>query len=417
MTAAEWRATQVRLLSRNVLPPVTECDYDIGPGAGFPNGAFAGEIPWLVGGNELDQLPEVPADGFFDFGIDVAAPLDPLASPELAALANAGIDIITAGEERIRIFGTAADDPEYQDCMEGRVLIANGFIENEECPAELVLIPAGDGIIAPPGFADAPFGLANIYLERPSNSYNVVIDDADILALPLVPEFDEDFVTLLEAALAPFALNPAEPFTSAAFDLFLIAAAAGLGPDSTPAEEVAAANLAALVAITGLTGDAFITFVLEALPFLDLGLEPGQRVLFINEIFLGDAPVTTATSVATYDPLAAVPLATGIGSQLYAELGIDTFDYLLKIINTSTADVAIIFNNGDPGFLISGRPAAELLTADYAFYSNANPGGAGFFLVESGGAGFFEMRVEDGEAHIMTHNVQYTQYIEPELVV
>lgn len=403
----------MRLHSRQNLPPIENCDFDLGPGTGFgPD--FAGEIPWLVGGNDADQLPTVPEDGFFDFGINAVAPVDPLAEPELAALANAGIDIITAGEERIRIFGTATDDPEYQEAMEGRVVIANGFIETEDVPAELVVIPAPATGPIPTG---VPGGaIANLYLERPSNVYNVFIGDEEAAALVFIPpEFPIDE---LAAALVEFGGAPdTAPFTVEAFDE-LVALAEGGDADAEAAllEIVTIAS-----ADAGITPVTFPAFVRLILPFLAAGIVPGTagvRVLVLANIFLGDAPEPgVAVLGPTFDPDAATggvqPNAAGFGSQLYEELGIDSFEYLLKVINGGATDVALFF--GVPDDIEIGGLGADALEADDSdIYSNANVGGAGFFLIPAGGAGFFEMRVDDGIAHIMLSNVQYSNYVEPE---
>lgn len=396
LTPAQWRSSRVKRHNRSVLPPVTECDYDIGPGTTLPDGS----TPWLVGGNESTQLPSVPTDGYFEFGVDTTTPSDPLANPQQAAIAAAGIDVLTAGDERIRILGDASNDPDYQDVMQGRVLIANGFIENEEVPAELVLIPPGSGSTLP----GTPLTIGNVFLERPANAYNLLIDTADAANLYLVPVVTDGFVDALEAALLPYA-GPNGIFTVTAFEGLLAAAEA----DPLSPAGVAVAALIVDVVASGVPATDFEAFVLSQLPLYALGIVPGQRVLFINNIFLGDAPAVGPTSIPTYNPDApnATPVPTGFGTQLYTTLGITTFDYLLKIINTSTDDLAVIFNTGDSTFIIAGTPASDLLATGEAIYSNS-----GFFNVSSGGAGFFSMRVESNVVHIMLSNVEYNQYVE-----
>lgn len=408
MTAAEWRAAQTRLRCKNSLPLVTACDYDIGPA----NGLNGGEIAWLVGGNDSSELPECPSDGFFNLGVDVPLPADDEtgADAELRReLANCGIDIITAGDERIRIFGTATDDPDYQECMEGRVIIANGFIENEECPAELVVIPTGTLTADDDGM---PLAIADLYLERPANAYNVIIDDAIAGGLFVMPLVTEEFFEELELALAPFADPTTGPFTEEALIGFLLAA---LDDPEGPAG-IALEGFVEDLEEAGIT-TPFALFVTRLLPLLAIGVEPGQRVLLINNIFLGDAPATPYTSLATYNPNGAnaLPVPTGLGTQLYNEMGIGTFDYLLKVINTSGSEIALIFNTGVDGIDVVDIPLDDLLATNMAIYSNFNFNASAPLIIEAGGAAFIKMRVEDSRTHIMLYNVKYTEYTEPEL--
>ena len=416
MTASEYRVSQVRTLCRQNLPPITDCDFDIGPGAGFgPD--FAGEIPWLVGGNDDTQLPEVPEDGFFDLGIDVPLPLDPIAEPELAALANAGIDFITTGEERIRIFGAATDEePEYQECMEGRVIIANGFIETEDCPAEIVIIPAT--VPGAPGAPAALGAIADLYLERPSNAYNLLIEAGDLGSLLFIPAGFP--VTLFADDLVEFGgpdVNPEDPFTIEAYTAFFTAATEDPNSDAG----IALAELIAATAAAGVPISSVLVFLPTILPFLSAGVVPGDAgvaILLLANIFLGDAPLVNPTSVATFNPngVNVQPNPLGIGSQLYEAMGLDSFNYLLNLINESGVDIAL-FVGLPAGVPIGGVAPDDLEAENSDIYSNANAGGAGFFLIPAGGAGFFEMRVDGGIAHVMLSNVEYDNYVEPETTV
>ena len=54
MTPTQYRVSQIRAHCRQNLPPVTDCDFDIGPALSGTN--FTGETPWLVGGNEITQI-------------------------------------------------------------------------------------------------------------------------------------------------------------------------------------------------------------------------------------------------------------------------------------------------------------------------------------------------------------------------
>lgn len=391
---------------------MTDCDFDIGPALSGTN--FTGETPWLVGGNEITQLPSTPVDGFFQLGIDV--PLPPVDDTSVAAeqqreIACAGINFITSGEERIRTYGEACDDPDYQEFMRGKTLITNGFIETEEVPAELVIIPAppiGTGTAAVSGGS-----VSNLYLERPSNVYSITLTETDVASLLLIPTgFPVD---LLGEDLVLFGGADVDaPYTEEAFNLFLEAAALDpLGPAG-----IALDTLRAEAALSGISIAQFDAYVRVILPYLQAGVVPGEsgvRVFVISNIFLGDAPTPSVPVLsASYNPdgVLVQPNPSGYGSQIYQELGINSFEYLLKILNATETDIALFF--GTPSDTLIGGLTADQLDADNSdIYSNANVGGAGFFLIPTSGAGFFDMRVNEGVTHTMLSNVEYTDYVEP----
>lgn len=410
MTAVEFRAFQQRIVARQVLPPVEMCDYDIGPGTGLgPD--FAGEIAWLVGGNDENQLPEVPESGFFDFGIDVPFPVDPLADPDSAALASAGIDFITAGEIRVRINGAVPEEEaQYVPSMTGRAFISNGFLETEDVPVELSIIPAA---VPGVGVPTALGALTVAYLERPSNVYNLLLTPGEITSLLFIgPTFPID--ALADALIEFGGADIDDPFTIDALNALILAAQS----DPTGPAGVAFAEILGAVAFSGVPTSNVIVFLNTVIPFLALGIVPGDvgvAIILLSNIFLGDAPLIPPTSVATFDPAAAnvQPLPTGAGTQLYTELGIDSFEYLLKVINESGVDLALFVGLPDD-ITVGGIPPADLVADNSDIYSNANVGGAGFFLIPADGAGFFNMRVDDGIAHIMLSNVQYDNYTEPD---
>jgi len=412
MNASQYRASQVRTLCRQNLPPIESCDFDIDPGTGL-GPEFTGEIPWLVGGNDNTQLPTVPENGFFNLGIDVSLPTDPLAEPELAALANAGIDFVTAGDERIRIFGSATDeDPEYQAGMEGRVIIANGFIETEDIPAELVFIPAS--VQSGPGSSTALGGIVDLYLERPSNAYNLLIDAGDAATLLFIPSAFP--ITTFTDDLIEFGgpnVDPENPFTIEAYNTFLNAAT------EDPLSDAGISFTSLVIATTnaGVPSSSVLLFLPTVIPYLAAGVVPGDLgvvIALLANIFLGDAPLINPTSVVTFNPdgVNVQPNPLGTGSQLYEAMGIDSFEYLLKVINETGVDIAL-FVGLPPGVSIGGVPPENLEAENSDIYSNANAGGAGFFLLTAGGAGFFEMRVDGGIAHVMLSNVEYDNYTEP----
>lgn len=326
---------------RDCLPPVGSTDYDIGcpcPENLTPAPPGVDGLAWLVGGNYSDQLtPDIPPDGGYDLGINVS-------DPELPA-SSAKLHIITSGTNRIEIFGNAADEPdEYRPGMEGRVVIANGFIENRDIPAVFAPLlppstppspPSSDGDVLPP--------MADVYLERPSNAYNLVVP--------------EDFGTLITT-------------------------------DDNAAVSAIFNNAYTLAAET-------------------------VRIVFINNIFLGEKPYAVDITYDTnYNPDQVAPTDnTSFG------LGIHTFDYLLKIFNPSDATpIAVMFNIGEaaPISPTGGGPSIPNDSRITPIYSTVGMGTSTLsYIIPVGGAGFFNMRVEEGKTHIMLDNVVYPDYMEP----
>lgn len=308
---------------RGVLPRVVPSDYDLPLDIETANieggGIFAGTIPWLVGGNAGTQLPTLPASGFYELGTLASAP--PVA----------GVDIITDGTTRIRINGDASNDPTYEVYEAGKVIIANGFIEQEAEPALVVPI---SGPALPPGSVATVPPFIDLYLERASNVYDATIPC--------------DFGTLVPADFVPDGVNPISPFFEA---------------DPTIA---------------------------------------GARIVYINNIFLGNHPPGAPTSTIGYNAAAVTPI-TGL------PLGINSFNFLLKVLNPCPTPIALYFNI--PGGTGGPPPFPDVTGFRFApIYSNAS-GIA--FVIPAGGAGFFQMRVEEGQAYIMLDNVIYSLYTDP----
>lgn len=384
MTVQQYRARALR----DNLPPVTRCDYDIGMSNNDNTGTnpLVGEIPWLVGGNQQDQLREgrVPYTGanqVYDLGIDVQG--------------NDGINIITDRTNRIRIMG------EEENCMNGRVIISNGFIENRECEAILLSTPS-----APLSTLDSsPISITDVFLPRPANAYNVFINDtSNLYLIPFADTFTPiTFVEDLGNAIttANPGIDPNQIFTMDAFTTLV---------DADPLS-AAGLLLSAMITTSTMPRQVFIDNVYGILSLLQLNMLPGQRVLFINNIFLGDPSIPPPINVLSYDPNTRVD-QSGIGTLLYTDMNVSTFDYLLKIINQSVDDVAIVFNTGNTGVVVSGIPTTNTLATGMTIYSNANIGGAGSFFLPSGGGAFYTMRTELGTTHIMLSNVVYRQYTE-----
>lgn len=330
---SKFKACQLKRFKDRCLPPVGATDYDVGcpcPEDFNGNGPIppTGELAWLVGGNESTQLgSEIPLDGFYDMGIDA----------ETGPNATAGVDLITTGEARIRIYGDALDQPlEYQEGMEGRVVVANGFIENRDIPALFApLTPLVAPTIPPVTDEDVLPPIVDVYLERPSNAYN--------LNVPV-----------------------------------------GFG-----------------ALITSDYNDPSGLFVPAN----------GSRVVFINNIFLGDRPATAPTVFdSTYTANAVTP-TTGLA------LGVNTFDYLLKIINDEPAiggtPIAVYFDLGGTTITPPGVPAPPIIPTGSRFVTIHSTLTGSPFIIPAGGAGFFTMRVEEGVTHIMLDNVIYASYTEP----
>lgn len=367
------------------LPAIGECDYDIGPANG--SSSTTGETAWLLGGNQQSQLvdgriPYAGANRVYDLGINVEG--------------SDGINIITDQVSRVRIMG--ADEA----CLDGKVLVSNGFIENRACAATAVFIPPGTVPSPVPGSTEVR--IADVFLPRPANTYNLSLSDADgMYLIPFSEEFvPEEFVTLLTEAImaANPAIEPTEVFTPSAFATLMAA------PDAS----LAGTLRAALIDEANMSRLVFENTVYSILSLLRLNMLPGQYVLFINNIFLGDPSTPTPADIASYSANTRVD-AQGKGTLLYNDMDIRSFDYLLKIENGSSRPVGIVFNTGDTMVLISNVPTSTTLATGAVIFSNANLGGAGSFSLPSGGGAFFSMRVEERLHHIMLSNVIYNQYV------
>jgi hypothetical protein len=404
MSVTEWRAYQLRNVYSDNLPPVGRCDYDVGgcgcsSGGGSNGGATEGA--WLVGGNDADTL-STDVDSYI-LGINVSESTDPIS--------NIPLDIVTAGDTRILIMGNDASDTTYQTYMAGRSLITNGFIAQEELPAVLNVVPTPTPIT---GNLSAG-SVSDIYLERPSNAYTLGLSAIDFLNAFVL--FSGYPTTLLSTGLVAWGgATVANPFTPAAW-------AAWLANTNVTAQADLLILYAAIIANTPITTNAAAqAYTTAAMQYFELGILPDATssigVLYISNIFLGDEPTTTATNTTTYAPnsVQVQPNANGIGTKLYDSLGINSFNYLLKMLNNTTQDIAIVFDLPS-GSTIGGRPVSDFHASNVIIYSNANSAGAGYFLIPSGGAAFFEMRANEkvGSTIVtqtMLGNVEYSTYVE-----
>jgi len=399
MTANQWRSSQMRNLYNNSLPPVGPCDYDIG-GCGCNNGNGGGVATnaWLVGGNNDTQLP--PNTDIYNLGVLESDPTNPVS--------NSAVDILTAGVTRIRIMGNDPEDVDYSQYTTGRSYITNGFIEQEEVPAVLNIVPTIDGLGS----------VSDIYLERPSNAYTINLTALDTTALFIV--YATYPFSLLEAGLVAYGgASVDDPFTNEAW-LAWLAAAAVPGAAQTALNTLNSTIIANIASIsTALQAQAYTSAVL---PYFRIGIAPNIAantvVLYVANIFLGDKPDVTPVNTSVYFPNNAnvQPNPDGIGSELYETLDITSFNYLLKILNSTSSDVALVFNL-PAGSTIGGRPVTDYGAADVRIFSNANSTGVGSFIIPAfGGAGFFQMRVNQSigsplSIHTMLSNVEYESYL------
>lgn len=277
------------------LPPIVPSDYNLP--LSLEGDVHGGRRAYLIGGNAPGRLPPVPADGFYDLGI--------VASGE-SSFSEAGLDIVTSNVDRVRIHGEETnEEPQFQAGMEGRTVISNGMIAQEELPASAFFI--GNGLL-PPGI-----GFVDIYLERPSNVYSLTVSDTT-LAPASFPTFSTDF--------------------------------------------------------------------------------PGYAPLTIGNMFVGERPINAPSSVTGYNAASVTPAAP-------LELGIDTYNFLLKIVRPvfgiGTLPLAVFF--GEAGAQQVNTVSPTLNVAPY--------------LIPAGGAGFFEFRVENGSTFTMLSNVIYNIYTDP----
>lgn len=121
-------------------------------------------IPYYVGGNNSHELPQITSDHLYRLGLNNDAVTN-----------SAGVQVETGGNGRINIYGNNTLSYTQPCGLEGRVVIANGMIEQKEIPAIKVLqqriafnLQTGPSV----RFID-------VYLPCPSNTYTLNIDEQD----------------------------------------------------------------------------------------------------------------------------------------------------------------------------------------------------------------------------------------------
>lgn len=351
-----------------------------------------------------------------------------------------GVNIISSGITRIQVNGNQADPvAAYTPYTQGQVSIANGFIEQREIPVAVNEVFAGSaGTIAGIPFPFIPLGTANITIPAgitavpiavPANSQLTGSGDLELpegiafptaIVLPVGTTIDNAFLlpngTLVPANLTGITAPLLLPINT---NLPL-----GTGVTIPGTASIGSAGLI-LPAGTNNTGTAIIIpgDAPEAQEFVDLYLERGSNAyvynvqlqdgtsaitegnlvfpstltlgVVINNIFLGQRPgllnnplIPLPNTIADYSNAAVVP-TQGL------QLGISTFNYLLKIVNNTGLQLALAF-----------APSGNVYNQ---IQINNTISGSPYFIPD-GGAAFFQMRVENGVEHTMLSNVVYNTY-------
>jgi len=373
------------------------CEYDISNGKKCCE-IRGGRLAWLVGGNNDSELPTYPVDGYFDIGI--------IGSNN----ANAGWDVRTDDTTRIRVNGKTYDqsstDPlaEKNPEVEGRTFLINGFTTNSDVTAIGNYIGINCNNLEDDEYFPVIPGFLDIYLPRPSNAYKLTITNTDVAKMYKVPnvEFLEELLAIIDDFTIP-ALEAA--FVNPSKNEQLLELADGY--EAYPSQGC------------GVDETNYQSFYRNLMPYLEsMGIQiANHRILYINNIFLGDLPTSPVVNYTNYTNPESVnvqPNFNGVGIQRYYSLGISTFDYLLKIVNTagsieSPEPLAIFFTaplNATNISQINGFRADNS-----KMFSNFN---GKSFNVDTNGEAFFNMRVENVVSgststgrHVMISNLVY----------
>lgn len=376
------------------------CEYDISNGKKCCE-IRGGRLAWLVGGNDDSELTPYPVDGYFDIGI---------IGPNNA---NAGWDVRTDDTTRIRVNGKTYDQASTEPLaeknpeVEGRTFLINGFTTNSDVTAIGNYVGINCSNLGVDEYFPVIPGFMDIYLPRPSNAYKLTVTNTDVVKMYKVPNLDilEEILAVMDnfsVVVLEEIFNDEDPTRRNQ----LLAIVNGYNP--YPGQFTCPVN-----------GGTYQSFLENLMPYLEsMGVDiADHRILYINNIFLGDLPLLPVVNYTNYTNPEGVnvqPNFNGVGIQRYYSLGISTFDYLLKIVNTA-------------GSIQTPEPLAIFFTAplnatnivqinnfradNSTMFSNFN---GRSFNVDTNGEAFFNMRVENVIAgstatgrHVMISNLVY----------
>jgi len=213
--------------NRTELPSVT-CER---------NGPFA----WLVGGNDNLALPneQEEPEGGYTFGIIESE----------GALATASVNYRTSDLIRARLYGDAANEISgYQEPMAGRFVIANGAIGWVNVPTTTLVL----GV--------APDIATNVYLERPSNAYTMIVTAPMVNPAVVGPPPEPAHVDINDILMAPQLLGATNLFlaTTPPYQSFFFTMKITLDAGITPPTNLAPLELRATTSfMTSLTSTIY----------------------------------------------------------------------------------------------------------------------------------------------------------------
>lgn len=205
-----------------------------------PSCERVGPFAWLVGGNDNMDLPnEQETEGGYTFGIIETED----------ELGTAPINFRTSDLTRARLYGDAANEIiGYQEPMAGRFLIPNGAIGWINVPTTTFVS------------GSAPNILTNVYLERPSNAFTMVITNPMINPAVVGPPALAARVYINDIFKAPQLLGAPNLFllTTPPYQSFFFTLKVSLDSSVTPPTNLAPLHLLASASfMTSLTNTIY----------------------------------------------------------------------------------------------------------------------------------------------------------------